>query len=283
MIDIAPSRLQFMLRFGTFGTAKSIAIEGNCQYPAAMIVIFTDYGVAGPYVGQVKARLLEGAPRIDLVDLLADAPSRDPKHAAYLLASYVGAFPRGSVFLCVVDPGVGGPRAPLAVHAQDCWFVGPDNGLFEIVARRSERPAAWWEITWRPENLATTFHGRDLFAPVAARLALGEAPPGQRRVGAGEHGWDWPDDLDEIVYVDPFGNAATGRRAATISEGFVIEASGHHIKRASTFSDVSHGGVFWYENANGLAEIAVNAGNAAEALGLEIGSRIGFLPPKGVA
>lgn len=243
-----------------------------------MIAIFTDYGAAGPYVGQVKARLLEDAPGTDLVDLMADAPSRDPRHAAYLLASYVDYFPAGTVFLCVVDPGVGGPRHALAVRAQNCWFVGPDNGLFEIVARRSAKRAEWWEVTWRPEDMSATFHGRDLFAPVAARIARGEMPPGQKRAGSSEFGWDWPDDLDEVVYIDTFGNATTGRRAATISPGAILETAGEQIKMATTFSDVSEGGVFWYENANGLAEIAVNRGNAAEVLGLNIGSGISFLP-----
>ena len=243
-----------------------------------MIVIFTDYGTAGPYVGQVKARLLEDAPGVDLVDLMADAPSRNPRHAAYLLASYIDFFPAGTVFLCVVDPGVGGPRMPLAVKAQDCWFVGPDNGLFEIVARRSRKPAVWWDVTWRPENLSATFHGRDLFAPVAARIARGEAPPGHRRAGSSEFGWDWPEDLDEVVYIDFFGNATTGRRAATVMPGATAIVGTERIKMATTFSDVSEGGVFWYENANGLAEIAVNRGNAAEVLGLKIGSQVTFTP-----
>jgi hypothetical protein len=243
-----------------------------------MIAIFTDYGGAGPYVGQVKARLLEDAPGVDLVDLMADAPSRNPKHAAYLLASYVDFFPAGTVFLCVVDPGVGGPRMPLAVKAQDRWFVGPDNGLFEIVARRARKPAAWWEITWRPENLSATFHGRDLFAPVAARIARGESPPGQKRVGTSEFGWDWPDDLDEVVYIDFFGNATTGRRAAGVTPGSTAFVGDVRVKMATKFSDVSVGDLFWYENANGLAEIAINRGSAAEVLDLTIGSRVTFEP-----
>ncbi|MDH3597421.1 MAG: SAM-dependent chlorinase/fluorinase, partial [Rhodospirillales bacterium] len=142
-----------------------------------MIVLFTDFGLDGPYVGQMKAVLHAEAPGVPLIDLMADAPAFDARAAAYLLAAYAPAFPAGCVFLAVVDPGVGGPRLPLAVEADARWFVGPDNGLLAPTARRAEA-ARTWQVTWRPDRLSASFHGRDLFAPVAARLALGEEPPG---------------------------------------------------------------------------------------------------------
>ena len=241
-----------------------------------MIVLFTDFGGAGPYVGQMKAVLARAAPAVPVIDLFADAPAFDPQASAYLLAAYAAEFPAGTVVLAVVDPGVGGPRAPLAVFAGRRWYVGPDNGLFAIVARRAGDARAW-EITWRPERLSASFHGRDLFAPVAARLALGEAPPGRER-GAAEMaaamGADWPDDLARIVYVDHFGNAMTGLRAQVLGPDTVIRAGGRDLRRAQTFSDLPPGAPFWYENANGLAEIAVNQGRAAEALGLTVGAEV---------
>ncbi|MHA1114521.1 MAG: SAM-dependent chlorinase/fluorinase, partial [Alphaproteobacteria bacterium] len=136
-----------------------------------MIALFTDFGAAGPYTGQVKAVLAQDAPGVPVIDLIADAPACDPRAGAYLLAALAPEFPPGTVFLCVVDPGVGGPRAPLIVEADGRRFVGPDNGLFEIVTARHRR------IDWRPARLSTSFHGRDLFAPVAARLARAEFPP----------------------------------------------------------------------------------------------------------
>jgi S-adenosylmethionine hydrolase len=221
------------------------------------------------------AVLHRDAPGIPAIELFSDAPAFDPQAAAYLLAAYAPEFPAGTVFLAVVDPGVGGPRAPLAVSADGRWYVGPDNGLFAMVDRRAEE-ARTWEITWRPKRLSASFHGRDLFAPVAARLARGEAPPGGERLDPADNsiGADWPDDLARIVYIDGFGNAMTGLRAAELSPGVVIEAAGRRLSRARRFSDLPAGEAFWYENANGLAEIAVNQGSAAESLALSVGSPI---------
>ena len=143
-----------------------------------MIVLFTDFGLAGPYVGQMRAVLHARAPDAPVVNLFADAPRFEPKLAAYLLAAYVEEFPAGTVFLAVVDPGVGGARAPAIVEADGRWFVGPENGLFAILARRADA-FRWWRITWTPARLSASFHGRDLFAPVAAMLASGEPPPGE--------------------------------------------------------------------------------------------------------
>ena len=102
-----------------------------------MIVLVTDFGLSGPYTGQVKAVLWREAPTCPVIDLFADAPMWDPQAAAYLLAAYVQMFPKDTVFLCVIDPGVGGERLPVVVRADGRWFVGPDNGLFELVMRRA--------------------------------------------------------------------------------------------------------------------------------------------------
>ena len=239
-----------------------------------MIVLFTDFGLAGPYTGQVKAVLQRHAPGLPVIDLFADAPERNPRAAAYLLAAYAPWFPPGSVFLAVIDPGVGGERAPLIVEADERCFVGPDNGLFEIVLRRAAQ-AQVREIAWRPEELSASFHGRDLFAPVAALLARGEGPASTARTVASVRRTDWPDDLAEIVYVDLYGNAMTGLRAARIA-GARLRIGGQLIPQARTFSDVPAGQPLWYENSNGLAEIAVNLGRASETLALAIGSKIGI-------
>ena len=248
-----------------------------------MIVLFTDFGPAGPYLGQVKAVLYDAAPAVPVIDLMADAPAHDPMASAYLFAAFVSEFPHGTVFIAVVDPGVGSTRRAGVAEVDGRWFVGPDNGLFEPILRRGKH-ARWWEITWKPGRLAPSFHGRDLFAPIAARLALGEHPwdkPHWR-----EEPWaearplvllrrpDWPDELARIVYIDHFGNAITGVRAASLSQESAIEAAGRRLSRARTFADVPPGAPFWYENANGLAEIAVNQGRADRLLGLSLGSPI---------
>lgn len=247
---------------------------------APMIVLFTDFGMTGPYLGQMKAVLRRDAPGADIIDLFADAPVHDPRAAAYLLAAYVDEFPRGTVFLSVVDPGVGGARRPIVVKADGRWFVGPDNGLFELVVRRAPDTPRCWHITWRPERLSASFHGRDLFAPVAARLAgdpnligayvsVGEEVPlsGMRRA-------DWPDDLARIIYIDVFGSAMTGLRIASLATTAVVTVAGHHLSYAEVFEKVPNRGLFWYGNANELVEIAANRDRAVDLLGLRLGDDV---------
>ena len=242
-----------------------------------MILLFTDFGLAGPYHGQMKAVLARHAPGVPAIDLCADAPPHDARAAAYLLAALTPPatpiYAAGTVFLCVVDPGVGGGRAALVLDADGFRFVAPDNGLLEIVRRRAAA-ARMWRVTWRPERLSASFHGRDLFAPVAAMLALGEPPPGEKLDSAPEAGADWPDDLARVIYLDHFGNAMTGLRAAGLGPGARLRVDGRRLERMRTFSDVPPGTAFWYENANGLAEIAVNQGRADGLLGLAVGSPV---------
>jgi S-adenosyl-L-methionine hydrolase (adenosine-forming) len=242
-----------------------------------MIVLFTDFGLAGPYTGQMQAVLHQAAPDIQVISLFANAPAGQPKPAAYLLAAYARWFPAGTVFLAVIDPGVGGTRAPVIVEADEHLFVGPDNGLFELVRRRATN-ARSWKITWEPPSLSASFHGRDLFAPTAGRLASGEAPGSLAEAAELARHPEWPDDLAEIVYVDHYGNALTGLRASAVFESALLRAGrqriAQRIAHARTFSAVPAGRAFWYVNSNGLVEIAVNGGRADRTLGLAVGSEI---------
>ncbi len=114
-----------------------------------MIVLFSDFGSAGPYVGQMRAVLVRAAPDVPVIELFSDAPAFNAKASAYLLAAYCAEFEPGTVFLAVVDPGVGGPREAIALEADGRWYVAPDNGLLAVLARRADA-AQWWRITWRP-------------------------------------------------------------------------------------------------------------------------------------
>jgi S-adenosylmethionine hydrolase len=243
-----------------------------------MILTVTDFGVAGPYLAQMHAAAKAEAPAADVLDLIADLPAFRPLPAGYLLAALAPAFPAGSVFVCVVDPGVGSSRGALVVCARDRWFVGPDNGLMATVAKRDPE-AAVWTLDWRPAELSASFHGRDLFAPVAGMLANGAEVPGTPTDPAGIVGWDAPPDLPEIVYVDAYGNAITGLRAATLRADADLLAGGRRIARARTFSDVPVGSALWYANSNGLAEVAVNQGRADADLGLGAGAPITIVDP----
>jgi S-adenosylmethionine hydrolase len=237
-----------------------------------MIFLFTDFGASGIYVGQVKAVLQERAPKVPVIDLLHDTPAFNVKAGAHLLAALAARLPRGSVTLAVVDPGVGGPREPVAVLGDGCWFVGPDNGLISVVAARATK-CEEFSIGWRPKELSASFHGRDLFAPVAAMLARGDrkTPKLKKAALAVSFG---ADDLGEVIYVDHFGNLVTGLRAGKVPRDRGLVISGHAVRYARVFSEVKPGEVFWYENSLGLVEIAANSASAQQVLGLKPGSRL---------
>ncbi|MDH5712222.1 MAG: SAM-dependent chlorinase/fluorinase [Gammaproteobacteria bacterium] len=240
-----------------------------------MIVLFTDFGWNGPYVGQMKAVLHKLAPDKPVVDLMHDAPVFNPRSSAYLLSALSSNFPKETVFLCVVDPGVGScERKPVVVKADGNWFVGPENGLFNVIATRANS-LQYWDITWQPENLSNTFHGRDLFAPVAAFLAKGkmynmaeEHEPGDRILAG------WEDDLYEILYIDHYGNCMTGIRASSISKDAIVDVGNLSLGNQSTFSDVPEGEAFWFENSSGLVELAINRMSLSKKLKLAEGNRV---------
>jgi S-adenosylmethionine hydrolase len=238
-----------------------------------MIALFTDFGWQGPYVGLLKLATARIAPTLPVIDLLHDAPTFDVQCSAYLLATYAQEFPSGTVFVAVVDPGVGGQRAPLMLRADGRWFIGPDNGLFDRVAARAWQREAW-HITWQSERLSASFHGRDLFAPVAAMLAAGIATPGELGVAVAFTFQSWPDDLARIIYVDRYGNLMTGIRAGSVDPDAVIQIAGQALRKARTFADVPLGQGFWYENSSGLVELAINQGNAAARFGVGVGDSL---------
>lgn len=234
-----------------------------------MIVLFTDFGLEGPYVGQVQAVLHRQAAGIPVINLFSDLVPFDVQAAAYLLPAYISGFEQGSVFLCVVDPGVGGNRPAVVVKSDGQWFVGPNEGLFAMLARRAGKIECWELPT--PAGVSSSFHGRDVFAPVAAQLVregrvAGKPVPVDRLDQPG-----WPDELYRVVYIDRFGNLLTGVRASSVDEHAILEVNHHILNPAHTFSGVARGGAFWYENANGLVEIAVSQDSATEVLGINAG------------
>lgn len=238
-----------------------------------IVVLFTDFGFNGPYVGLLKFAVLRHVPHLQLIDLCHNAPVFDAQSAAYLLAACVGDFPKGTVFLGVVDPGVGGPRSGIILNADGRWYVGPDNGLFDRVGSRAQHLETW-RITWLPERLSASFHGRDLFAPIAAKLASNIASPEVLGTKISFLSRDWPDDLARIIYIDDYGNAMTGIRGHAVNKEISISLGQHKLNWARTFSDVSLGQGFWYENSIGLVELAVNQGSAEVQYGLKPGSSV---------
>lgn len=241
-----------------------------------MIVLFTDYGASDIYVGQVKAAILEQAPGVQIVDLLHQAPAFNPKTGAHLLAALAPRFPMGSTFFAVIDPGVGGRRTAVAMRADGRWYVGPDNGLLSVIAARAAK-CELWRITWQPPGLSPSFHGRDLFAPIAAGLAQGDLQSDRMESISALEIQFGDADLPEIIYVDHYGNALTGLRAATVAHDRRLAVAGQALPFARVFCEAPEGEAFWYENSIGLVEIAANCGSAAERLELRVGQAVGIV------
>jgi len=169
----------------------------------------------------------------------------------------------------VVDPGVGGRRDAIVAEIGGRRFVGPDNGLLSILWQRARRRKCW-RIAWRPRPLSASFHGRDLFAPVAAALATGRVPRGWLAPKARPDVLLPASDLAQVIYIDHYGNAVTGIRF-TNPDGF-LRVGKRRLGYARTF-EAAHG-PFWYGNSMGLVEIALPRGSAAKRLGLRVGSPV---------
>jgi S-adenosylmethionine hydrolase len=238
-----------------------------------VIYLFTDFGAADIYVGQVKARLAMAAPGIPVIDLLHDAPAFRVQACAHLLCALTADQAPGSVTAAVVDPGVGTSRRPIAVRMRESWFVGPDNGLLSVLAARSDQVAVH-EIVWAPSARSASFHGRDLFAPIAARLAAGDIAAGALRSVAALAVAFGAGDLAEVIYIDHYGNALTGLRATEADCGRVFSVHGRALRFARVFAAAPPGTPFWYVNSIGLVEIALDRGSAAGALGLRVGDAV---------
>jgi S-adenosylmethionine hydrolase len=234
------------------------------------VYLFTDFGWGGPYVGQMLAVLAAECPGCAVISLMHDAPAMGPDLAAYLLPAVCSPLPAGGIVVAVVDPGVGGDRAALLVETADRLYLGPDNGLLALLPGiRGVR-----QITWRPERLSATFHGRDLFAPAAAALARGEWIATRAMQRPAMVGADWPRSCARVIYVDGYGNLMTGIDPDGLVEGDCLRANGRVIRHARTFSEAGGSGLFWYLNSQGLVEIAARGGSAARILSLELGDSI---------
>ncbi len=248
-------------------------IESASSRASPSICLLTDFGVGSPYVGQMKSVLAAAAPSIPVVDLISDLPAFRTDLVAYLLPALIRDVPAGAVFCCVVDPGVGTERRALAVEADGRSLVGPDNGLLAIAAQRATSVRVL-RIDWRPERLSDSFHGRDIFAPVAARLALGEPVESSALAVEELVGADWPDQLPAVVYSDVYGNLLTGLTADHVPDDARFSAVGCTARFARTFGEAPPGEPFWHRNAFGLVEIAFREDSAAKRLGLGPGDPV---------
>lgn len=237
-----------------------------------MLALFTDFGATDLYVGQLKARLLQQCPGLDIADVLHDAPAFRVEEAAHLLAALWLRVIEPTVWMAVVDPGVGTARQALALKVDGRWLVGPDNGLCSVVAQRASQ-IEYYQIVWRPPELSRSFHGRDLFAPMAGYLHAGRADDKLQAIPAPQVQLNAAD-LARIIYCDHYGNAMLGVRACNLDQTAVLEVAGHGVRHADIFAVAPAHAPFWYENSLGLVEIAWPQGSAVSQLGLSIGQEI---------
>ncbi len=255
---------------------------------SGVITVTTDFGHRGPFVGTMKGVILSrfGAARI--VDLTHEAYVHWPAEAGFWIARSYHYFPAGSVHLAVVDPGVGTDRSVLLAVADGHAFLAPDNGLLaELIERGGavvrHLPDALID-QYRLADTSATFHGRDVFAPLAAALACGELTP----EACGAPADDWVPSIIEppetrgaqlvgvVITTDHFGNLISNiaREDLSAFRAPVVHAGGHEIRVQRTYGDVAPGEFVALVNSFGVLEIACAEQNAAEHLGLRRGAPI---------
>ncbi|HEX4996986.1 MAG TPA: SAM-dependent chlorinase/fluorinase [Terriglobia bacterium] len=246
-----------------------------------IITLTTDFGLIDPYVGVMKGVILGLASAANIVDLTHDIPSYDIQGGAFALASAVRHFPEGTVHVVVVDPGVGGARFPIAAERGGQRFVGPDNGVLSLALGMLEGEMAAHRIaneSWFRHPVSQTFHGRDIFAPTAAHLALGEpvsaagprigaiaqlTPPGNQGRGA------------RVLNIDKFGNIVTSLRPGELGRGFGLRIGGREVRGLlSSYEDAPTGELFAIEGSAGFVEISLKEDSAALALSVRRGAQI---------
>jgi S-adenosylmethionine hydrolase len=248
---------------------------------AALITLLTDFGLGDTYVGQMKGAILAAAPSATLVDLTHAVPPQDVQAGAFLLWSAVEPFPAATVHLAVVDPGVGSDRRPIVIQSRrGDIFVGPDNGLLQPAVSRLGGAVLAIEASearyWR-QRLSTTFHGRDLFGPLAGHIASGVpladlGPPiddAQPMSLPQPHGL-----VGEVLHVDAYGNLVTNMPAANLPEQFEVRIGPHRVPRASHYAAVPPGALLALTGSAGLLEISARNASAAALTGAQRGTRV---------
>jgi S-adenosyl-L-methionine hydrolase (adenosine-forming) len=252
---------------------------------SGIVTLLSDFGLSDPFVGVMKGVVLHWFPAAKLVDLTHDIGAQDVAVAAFWLARATPWFTPGSVHLAVVDPGVGSARAPIVVHADGHYFVGPDNGLFDAV-RRAATSSEVRRIDTAALGLGVpsrTFHGRDIFAPVAGLLAAGDLSfeaVGPEFAPEATLAWPVPTRSDsrwqgEVLAVDRFGNLICNiEPESALSASARAEVRGAAIRCGSTYAEVAPGELVAYVGSFGQLEIAVRNGSAAQQLGASRGTPV---------
>jgi len=254
-----------------------------------IVTLTTDFGVGDGYAGAMKGVVLSLAPGAQIVDITHGVPPMDVAAGAAALAQAASLFPPGTIHIAVVDPGVGGERADILIEAGGSLFIGPDNGVLSLAARPPRRIYRIENSMFRRDPVSPTFHGRDVFAPTAGRLAAGahaadagpavdtiielSAPPLHKQGGIVE---------GQVIQIDSFGNLITSLPAELFTSAagveVLVEVEGSEGRFrpvfGRTFSDVQPGALIAYIGSGGQLEIARRDGSAAARVGAARGTTV---------
>ena len=251
-----------------------------------VIALLTDFGLSDPYVGVLKGVISQHASGCPILDITHGVPPQDVRTGALFLQSAWPYFPEETIFLCVVDPGVGSQRRPAIRRYASRWFVGPDNGLMSLSSSHESAPEPdrWWEIEpdrWLGALPSHTFHGRDLFAPAAARLACGTHPDLLGRAHSTPVRLSLPEPhrtpqgiAGEILYFDQYGNAITNLPPVPRRCQFRHAPDASPMPLRRTYSEVEPGEPLALVGSTGRVEISVREGNARQVLSLRVGQPV---------
>lgn len=251
--------------------------------PSGIVALLTDYGLQDPYVGLLKGALLSVNPQARIVDLTHEIPAQDVREGRRVLAAALPFFPAGTVFVAVVDPGVGSDRALLAVETDRHYLLAPDNGLLGFLGRAVRRVVRLKEPKYFRSPVSQTFHGRDILAPVAGHLTrgvdLGRFGPAARRLETLEV--DEPrvgrDGAlqGEVVSIDRFGNLITNIPEGLLPRGARVTVGRRTVRALSrSYADVPKGALLAIVGSTGHLEISVNQGSASRAARIRRGDRV---------
>jgi S-adenosylmethionine hydrolase len=257
-----------------------------------VITLLTDFGTSDSYVAQMKGIILTRAPGVRIVDVTHEIPPQDTFRAACVLAETYPRFPKGSIHVAVVDPGVGSERRVLCLASARQLFLAPDNGLVELVIRRTgvDGLVAVTSDWYFQASVSATFHGRDVVAPVAGHLAngarlahLGPTISDPVRLDVPEVTVGGQDIIGVVIHIDRFGNLISNierEHLARIFQGakssqLEVSVAGRKVRGLSrSFSDAPEGELLCYVGSSDRLEIAVSGGSAAAELGASRGDAV---------
>jgi S-adenosylmethionine hydrolase len=242
-----------------------------------VITLLTDFGTADYFVGAVKGAILSVNPKAVIVDITHEIPPQDIEAGAFTLLAAYQTFPAGTIHMAVVDPGVGSERRPIVVSTNEQFFVGPDNGIFSYICDR-ESSHRTFHITakkyFRPSP-STTFHGRDIFAPIAAALSKGVKPEKLGREIDNEVRLEALDRVTRIIHIDRFGNCITNITRDQLKPGASLVIKGKTIRDFRNFyGEDSSSKPFAIWGSAGFLEISVNGASAAKTLHITRGDKV---------